>query len=258
MRPVAAESLAGVRVLVTRDREASERFAARLSRLGASPVICPAIATRYRNPPGFDEALSALDRFDWLVLTSAKAVRAIEMRLAAMKLDPADALEQVRCATVGRTTERALVEMGGRAEIVADPANADNLAERLVAAGIEGALILFPASRIARPVLGQRLRSAGAGVVQLGVYETVAPDGLQVPDASEIDVAIFTSPSALRHIANRAPPGWFSRTPVICIGATTADAARDAGANAPIVAAEASVDGILEALLQFNWQREQE
>ena len=251
------QPLAGLRVLVTREREASAEFAALLAGAGATPVICPAIEIAYRNPPGLDEALRGLARFDWLVLTSANAVRALAARFDALELDPEAALDGVAIGVVGAATGTALAQLGGRPEVVAQPAHAEELAERLAAAGVDGALVLFPASRIARPELAQRLRVAGAGVVQLSVYDTVAPRNLTVPDVSRIDVATFTSPSTVRNFIDAAGGEWFASIPVVCTGPTTADAARAAGIANPIVAGEASLDGLTAALAQFKRQREQ-
>ncbi len=250
-------TLSGLRVLVTRERSASESFAARLSELGAVPVICPAIEIRFRNPPGLDEALSAPDRFDWLLLTSANAVKAIERRFDALNLDARRTLASIRIGVVGQATEAALHRLGGMPAIVANPANADDLAARLESNGIDGALVLFPASRIAGSELPQRLRAAGAGVVQLAVYETLTPEGLSPPKPDEIDVATFTSPSAIRNIAAVAEAGWFATTPIVCIGPTTAKAACAAGCTSPIIATEASIRGMIEALMQVKQKKEQ-
>lgn len=250
--------LAGLRVLLTRDRAASERFAARLEQLGGVPVLCPAIETRFRNPPGLDEALAALDRFDWLLLTSANAVRAIGARLEHLGLDPASALSQIRVAVLGPATAAGLERLGARSDVVSSTGDADGLATDLQAIGIEGELILFPASSIARPELARRLREAGAGVIQLSVYETVAPEELSIPEPNEIDIAAFASPSAVRHVAGVVGPAWFRRVPLVCIGRTTAAAAREAGALEPVIAAEPSMAGIIATLLEFRQRRQQE
>ncbi|CAN5609966.1 uroporphyrinogen-III synthase [soil metagenome] len=250
--------LNGLRVLVTREQASSEEFAARLEQLGATPVICPAIEIRFRNPPGLDEALAELDRFGWLALTSARAVRALASRFDRIGLDPAAALCLTRIAVIGQATLAELERLGGRADIVAGSGNAAGLASDLESTGIAGDLILFPASRIARPELARRLREAGAGVVQLAVYETVPPAQLAVPDPVEFDAATFASPSAVRNVAGVVANDWFLQAPIICVGQTTARAAREAGAPAPIVTGEPSMVGIVAALLEFQQREQQE
>lgn len=255
---MSGQSLAGLRILVTRERQASEEFARRLSDLGAFPIICPAIQIVFRHPPGLDLALLGLGRFDWLVLTSANAVRAVGYRLDELGLDPEEALGQTRIAVVGQATGATLEKLGGRAELVASSGSAAGLADDLVAAGVFETIVLFPASRVARPDLPQRLREAGAGVVQLAVYDTVAPDRIALPDQSSLDVATFTSPSAVRNALGAADAVWLQAVPMICIGETTAAAARAAGALDVTVAADASMDGIIRSLLEFQQRRQQE
>lgn len=254
---MAGSTLDGLRVLVTREREAGQELAELLAGAGMTPVMCPAIEIGFRDPPGFDEALRGLDRFDWLVLTSANAVRALAARLRALDLDPEWTLAEVSIGVVGAATQEALAGLGGEAAVVADPASAANLAEQLGALGMARKLVLFPASRIARPELAQRLRMAGAGVVQLAVYETLAPRNLAVPDPGEIDVATFTSPSTVRYFVDAAGIDWFASVPVVCIGPTTADAARDLGIADPHIASEVSLEGVVAELARFNRQGEQ-
>jgi uroporphyrinogen-III synthase len=249
MMPLVLDRL---RVLVTREREASLEFANRLRQLGAEPVVCPAIAIVFRHPPGLDEALIGLERFDWLVVTSANAVQAVTARLKTLGSGAHEALMKVPIAVVGDATRDALEAEGGRAEIVAEPANAGQLATQLQATGVDGKLILFPASRIAQPELAQRLRSAGAGVVQLAVYDTVAPVSMEIPAAGLLDVATFTSPSTVRNVAERVDDEWRRRVPIICIGPTTANAARESGFRCPMMSREPSLDGIIAALSDFR------
>ena len=248
-------SLNGLRVVITRDIGGNSIFAVKLAESGAIPIPCPAIEIAFRNPPGFDDALREIDRFDWLVFTSANAVAALNTRLEALDLDPATVLKRSKIAVVGSTTRQALGSLGATADIVASPANARSLVATLVDEGIVGALVLFPASRIAGMDLARRLRAAGAGVVQFSVYDTVDPGRIDLPPAGEFDVVTFASPSAVRNIAGAAPPGWIASVPAICIGPTTAQAAREAGIRDVRIAPNASLDGLVAALLAFRSAR---
>ncbi len=251
------DDLSGLRVLVTRERDASRAFARLLEVAGARPVVCPAIEIVFLNRAEFDAALQTLASFDWLVLTSANAVRALADRFRTLELDLKQVLSSVPIAVVGRATGAAVTGLGGKPAVVADPAHAANLAGRLEAQGLAGARVLFPASRIARPELSGRLAAAGAEVVQLAVYDTVAPAGLQAPPPDAVDVATFTSPSTIKNFVHVAGTSWFAEVPVICIGPTTAAAAREAGISDVHIAGEASLAGIVETLNVFVGQREQ-
>ncbi|MGB7189007.1 MAG: uroporphyrinogen-III synthase, partial [Acidobacteriaceae bacterium] len=69
--------LAGKRVLVTRARRQAGQLSAELAKLGAEAVEIPAI--EILPPESFaalDAALQNLSEFEWLIVTSANAVRA--------------------------------------------------------------------------------------------------------------------------------------------------------------------------------------
>src|SRR5688500_8172834 len=78
-------SLQGKRIAVTRAEEQSAGLLARLSALGATTVVCPAIAI---VPPAdfaaLDAAIGQLGQYDWLIVTSANGVRALLDRMNAL------------------------------------------------------------------------------------------------------------------------------------------------------------------------------
>ena len=74
-------SLAGKRVLITRVAAQSENLARELSARGATPVVFPLVS--FAEPDDFaplDRAIAEVRKFDWLILTSAQAVRAVVER----------------------------------------------------------------------------------------------------------------------------------------------------------------------------------
>lgn len=253
------QELAGLRVVVTREVRESEAFADRLRALGAEPVVCPALEIRFRNPPGFHDALLALERFDWVVFTSANAVRAVAERCAALGIDPARGLARPKVAAVGEPTANTLRALGVQVDLVPDLATGRALAEAMIAERVAGDLVFFPASRIASPDLPRALREAGAGVVLFAVYETLRPE--ELPEAcraalerGEVDVLTFFSPSAVRNFLRLAGKDVARAYPNVCIGATTASEARALGLREPLLAHGASEDGVIAALLEFNRQ----
>jgi len=83
--------LAGRRVLVTRAPHQAGKLNAGLQALGAEPVEVPVLEI---VPPEsyapLDDALRHLDRYDWLILASANAARAMAERAVALKLPRAN------------------------------------------------------------------------------------------------------------------------------------------------------------------------
>jgi hydroxymethylbilane synthase len=254
--------LAGRRIAVTRAGEAGAAFAARLRALGAEPIVCPAItiAPPEETAP-LDEAIANIGRYDWLVFASANAVRSFFARLAALGRDTG-ALVDVQVGAVGPGTAAALVVAGCAPDYVVGTHTGEALAAELP--DVAGARILLPAADIARPALADGLRARHALVDVVVAYRTLsaAPEeGEQlaalVRDGG-LDALTFTSPSTVHGTmamldaagVEVATPRRVARRPaVVCIGETTAEAARESGLAVDAVAEVHSADGMVAALI---------
>ena len=74
------------RILVTRSPHQASALADHLRVLGAEPILIPTI--ELADPTSFaplDAALTHLDRFHWLLFTSANAVEAFHRRFEGLK-----------------------------------------------------------------------------------------------------------------------------------------------------------------------------
>jgi len=201
--------LFGARVLIPRRIEQARAFAATLSDLGAQPVFAP--VTRLEPPTDRTELEKAIDRIDtyeWIVFTSANAVRRFFEELRSHRKD-ARALGLARVACVGPVTAAALSEEGIRADVVPSHGDAVVVAESIVnAAGgqIREARVLMPRAEQGRDEAVEALMASGADVNVVPVYRTVtvAPDdpdvryGLRALQRGRIDVAAFFAPSQVR------------------------------------------------------------
>ncbi|MGH6915932.1 MAG: uroporphyrinogen-III synthase, partial [Geminicoccales bacterium] len=95
------------------------------------------------------------------------------------------------------------------------------------------------------------------------VYDTVRPGRL--PDEARarierggVDALTFASPSALRNYIELAGNQLLRSRPVVCIGETTAGAAREAGVPEPVIAPRPSTGGLIDALLEYGAGTRQE
>lgn len=242
--------LSGRVVAVTRDGDPDDPLVARIGAAGGRVVVWPTLAFDAPEDPGpLDEALADPGRWDWIVFTSARAVEAVAERgmdLAGLK---------ARVATVGRATEAAVRERGGRVAVVGD-AGGEALAGAMAAADLDGARILFPAASRASDRLSDGLGPTGARVVRVEAYRTVLtpPDGARVRAdlATGVDAVTFASPSAVTAL-DRALDGSLGSTlgtrPAVTIGPTTAAAVREAGVTRVEVAPETSLSGLVQAVI---------
>jgi len=246
-----ARPLAGRRVLVTRTREQATGLVDALHARGADVVVVPMITTAVLAGPDTVAAsfaeLAAASPPRWAVFTSATAVR-----LVIGALD-AGALRSFSVAAVGTETAAALERANVTPEIVAAPPTAAGLAAALVARGIRGAHVWFPAAAGAGDVLERTLEHAGAMVSRLDVYSSEMPSGapalLDAALRRPIDAVTLTSGSIAAHL--RHALGERSLAPgvvVACIGEQTARAAAAAGFGDIVVAAEPTAGALADAL----------
>jgi uroporphyrinogen-III synthase len=169
------------------------------------------------------------------------------------------ALGRARLAVVGAVTAQALADRHLVADLVAEEETAEGLVAAMPAAPSGDAApgrVLFPRAVGARDVVGPGLRQKGWDVIEVDAYRTVASGEAQgvggdaLDAASRADVVTFTSPSTVTGYADLA--GSRRVPPVVaCIGPVTAEAARRAGFEVDVVAAEHSVEGLVAALSAF-------
>jgi uroporphyrinogen-III synthase len=257
----ASAPLQGWRIVITRSEEQSDSLSQRLQELGAEPVIYPTIAFA---PPEdlqpLDTALQQLlsGEYDWMMLTSVNAVKAVHQRL--IELAPQHpTLESVDCklAAVGPTTTAACEELLHiQPAIVPKKFVAEALAEAM--GDMHGQRVLLANADIARPVLQERLREAGAIIDRVVAYRTVpATGGVDMPallHAGEVDAITFTSGSTARYFVDRIGSEALVEAQnkvIACIGPIAAEGAAAVGLPATIVAQTYTEEGLVEALVEY-------
>ena len=175
----------------------------------------------------------ALDRFDWIVLTSAAGVDALP------STPPGP-----RWAAVGQSTAKALRTRGVEADLIPAESSGAALGEALP--DPEGARVLLVRASLADPDLPATLRKRGAEVAEVTAYLTV-----EGPDESRDELSralaepglaavIFASGSAVRGFVKL---GGTTDLPAITLGPRTSAVARETGFS---VSAEAAVPDVHE------------
>ena len=236
--------LFGRRVVVTRARAQASSLVDKLTALGAETVELPTIAIG--DPADGGEALRAaavrLSTYDWVVFTS---VNAVERFFAC--LHDARAFGAAKVAAVGPGTAAALAARG----VVADLQPSTAVAEAMVESFAPGSgTVLLPHAAAARPVLAEGLRAKGWQVDVAEAYCTVAaqPSQEALAAAAKADAIAFTSSSTVTSFLDLA--GRDALPPVVaCIGPVTAATAVEHGVAVTVVAAEHTVGGLVDALV---------
>jgi uroporphyrinogen-III synthase/uroporphyrinogen III methyltransferase/synthase len=258
---VTALPLANRRVLVTRAAHQAGKLSEGLRALGAEPVEVPVLEIRPpENFDALDRALRQLDRYDWLIFTSANTVRALTERAAALGLAPVQPAG-LQIAAVGEATAAAARKAGFAIAFVPESYVAESLAAGLLEglhSQTQGLKLLLARAATARDVIPDALRSAGAVVDVVDAYRNVvpkaAPEQLCRALAAGIDAATFTSSSSAIHLAEAAHQAgirWpFAGVPAVSIGPITGQTLRDLGWPPAAEAAPSDIPGLVAAVVR--------
>ncbi len=199
---------------------------------GLEPVAVPAIAVELAAPGGdLDRAAASLRRCSWVVVTSANGALAI---LAAAARSAAR-LDGPSWAAIGPTTRRALEAAGVTVAHVATVSQSLALAAELPIGGDDRVLVVR--GDLAGDDVAVALRARGAAVDDvIGYWTCEAPAGSRgllgaAVAGGPVAAIVFTSGSTVRGLVGLARDEGLdlAAIPSICIGQTTAAAAREAG-----------------------------
>jgi uroporphyrinogen III methyltransferase/synthase len=252
------KELQGRRIVLTRTLEQSQRLAHALETLGAEVVLLPAIEILVpENWDTVDEALRSIERYDWIVFTSANGVAGFLTRYDQL-FASRHSLAQARIGVVGPATRRQAESELLTVTLQPTGSSAQDLAVELTnAVDRRGQRVLFATSNIGRDVIPDQLRRAGWMVDVIEVYRTesagLETKNLRLQLKTGIDDVVFASPSAVRSFVKAClEAGVFEnlrRARVTCIGSVTAAAARELELNVQAVAGEPTVERVVQAIV---------
>ncbi len=248
--------LAGRRILVTRAAHQAGKLSTELRALGAEPVEVPLL--EIQPPPSFDpldRALHNLATYYWILFTSANTVRAVASRARELGIPLAGLPAKV--AAVGTATAEALAKEGLTVSLVPERYVAEGLIDALSAQGpLAGRRILLARAQVARDVIPDALRAAGAQIDVVDAYRNVLPANaaelLRAALAQPVVAALFTSSSTAEHLAEAVRqaglPFPLPGVAAISIGPITSETLRDLGWPPTAEANPHDIPGVLEAL----------
>ncbi|MBN2123932.1 MAG: uroporphyrinogen-III C-methyltransferase [Deltaproteobacteria bacterium] len=255
--------LFGRRIVVTRAREQSSDFLARLSDLGAECIEFPTIEV---IPPeswqDLDKTIDSLDSYQWLLFTSVNGVRYFFERLEAQGKDVRD-LKGIKIGAIGPKTADAVRERGIRPDLVPEEYRAEAVVEAFRKKEPAALRILLPRAARAREVLPRELEKMSARVDVVDAYRTVRPNTdtgrvREMLERGEIHMVTFTSSSTVRNFLEmfeeedrEAFLGWMGGVAVACIGPVTAETAEKEGLQVRLVPSEYTVEALTEAIVGY-------
>jgi uroporphyrinogen-III synthase len=258
MAPNEKRPLRGTRILVGRARHQASALSAGLRTLGASVIEIPFI--EIRKPESFqplDESLRNLKNYDWLILTSVNGVQAMWERRRKFRLT-ARHFKHLQIAAIGPATKAALLKSGLKVKMVPEEYVAESVVKGL-RDKVNGKRVLLVRAKVARDVIPEELRSAGATVDVVEAYETVVPKKSQIrlralmKDAKRRPhIVTFTSSSTVRNFAEllgSSRARSLKKVQFASIGPVTSATLRELQLPPGIEAREFTMGGLIRAIL---------
>ena len=269
--------LSGKRLVVTRAAKQASGITARLVALGAEVIETPMIETRTLDQPEFFDVTSLrggerpkqskdifedLKNFDLLAFTSTNGVESFFKQLFANGFD-VRVLAGKKIASVGKITEKKLLEYGIRCDYVPEDHTGEGLgkllAEKCAVGELDESRILLLQGNLADDTLLKLLPKA----VRWTVYETLPVT--ELPEwkheaVASADALVFASTSAVENFvamfnpqsAAGAPSNLMPHTS-FCIGRMTESAARKHGFET-VTSDETTMDSLVKKIVEYYSQ----
>jgi uroporphyrinogen-III synthase len=253
------------RVLITRSPHQASALAEALRSSGLEPILIPAI--ELTEPTTFaplDAALAHLDRFHWLLFTSANAVEAFHARIESSSYPLSLVPCPCRIAAIGLATAKAIQAIGLTPTLIPPQAVAESLAAALLPHALQPdgspTRFLLVRAEQARDVLPETLTAAGAEVTIAPAYRTVIPlesipaiRDLFAEHANYPDAITFTSSSTATNLLALLESAGLTLPPEILrisIGPITSQTLRDLDLPPHAEAAQPTIPALVEKVVK--------
>ncbi|MGK0722594.1 uroporphyrinogen-III synthase [Leucobacter sp. W1478] len=254
-----AEGLKGAQLWILRGEEWGERVAAKIRERGGEPQVIPLLEIAFSDQELLQREVQNWNSgdYDWMVLTSMNAVRAIEnagARTPSERQGPDAKPERfARIAAVGPATARAASEIGLTVGVVPEhDFSTEGLVDAmLVEMGESPARVLFPVSNLTDDRLQRRLEAAGHHVERVTAYQTIdirPAINLQAALAENPKTVVLVTSGSAAHALSRQITDPPENVHIAAIGHSTARALDSVGLPADVVSRTHTIDGLLDAV----------
>lgn len=243
------------KIIVTRSTEQASNLTEALKCLGANVIQIPVIKI---SPPKsykqLDSAIRNIETFEWVIFTSANAVKYFLARFKKIKRDIKQ-IRKIKIAAIGESTKTALEEKNLDVHFVPTKFNSETFVKEFPKKHLlTNRKILIPKSNIGRDFIENELKKLNANVVTCVTYRNEKirklPENIKkILKKEKIDLLVFTSPSTVENFfaLNLKP-----REPKIAsIGPATSEALKKVGYKADIVAKNSTIKCLVDSIVDF-------
>jgi uroporphyrinogen-III synthase len=252
--------LQGKIIVLTRSADQIRESAEKFIKLGAQVISFPTLEI---IPPEswqqFDEIIHSPAKIDFLIFTSANAVKMFFKRLEELGININ--FNNVEVIAVGNKTAEVCRQNNILVKIIPKDFRSEGILDELSTYNLTGKVIFIPRSAIGRDELPAGLELMGAVVKTASVYNVDVPSYenlkpyIEKINSCKPELFIFTSPSTFENftsILNIADPQkYFADFTVAAIGPTTKEAIEKKQVKVDIVPSEYSLEGLLKAVIDY-------
>ena len=244
--------LSGKSVLVTGTTSMVDRLSPILKEEGAEAISFSLIRTERMRLPELDLALKEIDKYNWIVFTSANGVECFFEEMQEIRKDIRD-LAHIRFAVIGDGTRKALEDHGIFCDFIPTAYSSKDMAEAMVPhIGKDESVLLLRAEEANR-VLPDALEEAGISHTCISLYHTVN-DERKAEELNRlikmVDYVTFASSSAVRAFVSMVDNLDDVKGKYISIGPVTTKTAEENGLFIEKTAVVYTARGMVETMIQ--------
>lgn len=244
--------LSGKSVLVTGTTSMVERLSPILKEEGAEAISFSLIRTERMRMPELDVALKEIDKYNWIVLTSANGVECFFEEMKEIRMDIRK-LAHVRFAVIGDGTRKALEAHGIFCDFIPTAYSSKDMAEAMIPHIEKDENVLLLRAEEANRVLPDALEEAGISHTCISLYHTVT-DERKADELNRlikmVDYVTFASSSAVRAFVSMVDNLDEVKGKYISIGPVTTKTAQENGLSVAKTAVVYTARGMVETMIQ--------
>ena len=254
------------KIIITRAQEQISEAREIFSSNGAVVFDLPSLVI---GPPDdwrpLDDALKKIDRYDWIIFSSANGVKNVDERMRNTGLSLSDVSRTIKIAAVGRKTASLLSDMDAKISFVPPTFVADSLVEHFPQSQ-KGLKLFIPRVQTGgRSILSDYFKLNGAEVTEVAAYESSCPQ--EIPQITidalnrgEIDIIAFTSGKTVINTVSLFKKyfgkNWYKlieKIKIVSIGPQTSEICKKFIRKPDNEASPHDLDGLLNSCLEINY-----
>ena len=238
--------LSGKRILVTGSRNMAFCLEEEFDKYGAETIAISLVET-IPDYSSCDDKLNEIEKYSWLVFTSANGVNIFFDRLRDLKIDVRK-LANIKFAVVGTSTRKALEKYGLYADFVPSKFTSKTLADELAQILTDKDRVLIVRGKQGKNFIEDKFTSMAVDFDKICIYETIQ-DERRADEVRricrDVDYIVVTSGSGARALKDMA---GCEHENIVVIGPVTKKDCEELGLSVKLVAKEFDAKGILDVI----------